>query len=446
MAEREMLCYWVWMAQVFGAGSLRAMQYLQACGSPKAVYEAFCAGELEGITPREQNEGTKCTPERAERIVQTCISGGIQLLTCFDPEYPQLLLEISAPPIMLTAQGNLGLLNCNLTLAVVGTRHPSPYSERVVRATVQGLGRNDFVIVSGFAKGIDSAAHVAALDAGYGTIAVLGCGINVDYPKDNSRLRERMLTSGRGLLLSEYLPGERPNPANFPKRNRILSGIAQATAVIEAAYGSGSLLTAECAADQGRCVLCVPPADLFDKRYRGVFSLLRNGALPLLSSNDVLAIYFDGYGERLRLAQTAAYPTAKAVYEEEQPEKKKTAAKLRALEDDPFYGGRMQTPSFAEDEEEQMLLPEPEDLPPPDRAPQTPQAEKSAPQNTRTDLPDSEAGAEIVRFLREHGGTDADTLAEVLDIDLSTLLSTLTLLELEGFVTSLFGKQYYPAE
>lgn len=444
MAEREMLRYWVWLSQVFGAGSTRVLKYLRTYDSPKEIYAAFRAGTLSDLTPRMQQDGEAFTLERADSIVHMCISSGIRLLTIDDADYPQSLRGIHTPPVLLTALGNYELLNKPLTLAVVGTRHPTPYSERVARATVQGLGKNDFVIVSGFALGIDKAAHTAALDAGYGTIAVLGCGVNVNYPKENTALRERMLTSGRGLLLSEYLPGERPNPANFPKRNRILSGLCYATAVIEAADGSGSLLTAKCAEEQGRHLLCVPPPDLFDKRYRGVFPLLRNGALPLLSGNDVLAVYFDGYAERLRMPHAPVRSSERAVYATEQPEKRKYAGKPRGYAEDPFFGGSEKQSAFAEEPESELPA-EPDDLLPlgaePQPAPQKPPAPVSAPEE-----PESEDSAQLLQYIRAHGGADVDTLAAALDLDLSTVLSTLMMLEIEGKVTSLFGKQYYPAE
>ncbi len=434
MAEREMLRYWVWLLQVFGAGSTKALRHLHEYESPREIYEAYCAGRLEGLTPHMLAEAEKFTLERADSLVHVCDSEGIRFVTIQDDDYPEILRGIHAPPYLLTAKGNTALLKEPLTLAIVGTRHPTLYSQKVVSEVVRGLGSNRFVIVSGFANGIDTAAHTAALDFGYATIAVLGCGINVDYPRENIRLRERMITSGRGLLLSEYLPGTRPSPANFPKRNRILSGLAYATAVIEAAYGSGSLLTAECAEDQGRYLLCVPPPDIFDARYRGVFPLLRNGAAPLLSANDVLAVFFDGYAERLRLPQTPVRPAERLVYASEQPEKKQ-------------HPGKQGSRAEAEPAAEQLTLPAKEthpktpqkaaSLPPADPAPETP---------PRTDLPEDEEGAAIVRYLRTNGGTDVDKIAEDLDLDLSSVLSTLMLLELKGFVTSLFGKQYYPAE
>jgi len=430
MAEPEMLRYWVWLSMVFGAGSIRVKECLEHFDTPQEIYEALKAGRIPRVPPQVQKQVDCCTLAQADQIVHFCRSNQISLLTQEDPEYPQILNTIDAPPFLLTARGNLDLLNQPLTLTVVGTRRPSPYSEAVTRAMVTEVCENGFVIVSGFAKGIDSVAHSVALKAGGSTVAVLGCGINVDYPKENGRLREEMLTSGRGLFLSEYLPGTQPFPANFPKRNRILSGLSNATAVMEAAARSGSLVTADCAIDQGRYVLCVPPADLFDPRYAGVIPLLRDGAFPLMSPGDLMMTYYERFPQYLTLdsllpvkeskrrglvpEEAAAVPKKQEKPAQDAAKKQQSQQSQNSPKTDPETGLPTEAPGAG--------------LPP------------------RTDLPDSEEGALIVTYLREHGGADADTLAEELDMDLSLLLSTLTLLELDNFVFSLFGKQFYPVE
>jgi DNA processing protein len=345
--------------------------------------------------------------------VHVCDSEGIRFVTIQDDDYPEILRGIHAPPYLLTAKGNTALLKEPLTLAIVGTRHPTLYSQKVVSEVVRGLGSNRFVIVSGFANGIDTAAHTAALDFGYATIAVLGCGINVDYPRENIRLRERMITSGRGLLLSEYLPGIQPYPANFPRRNRILSGLSEATAVMEAAMRSGSLVTAQCAFDQGRYLFAVPPADLFDPRYAGVVPLLRDGAYPLMSHRDILNLYYPEHPQDIMLPPDGDRVSAHAVY----------AGAPETLTD-----------------ERHPQKPEPQSAPAapePQKPPQPP-----APAECTSPLPEDETERQIVEFLRRNGPTYADDIARALDIDLSDMLSTLTGLELDGYIESLFGKQY----
>ena len=406
--DPEMLRYWVWLALVFGAGSSRLLHYLQLEDSPRDVYEAMQQGRYHSLPAVIQKSMTEHSIGEADSIAYYCRSHDIALLTIDSEAYPSVLRNIGTPPVLLTAKGNLGLLDQPMSLAVVGTRHPSPYSERVTQYIVGELSRRGFVIVSGFAKGIDGIAHTAALDNGGATVAVLGCGINVNYPREHQVLRERMLSGGNGLLVSEYLPGTQPFPANFPRRNRILSGLCPATAVMEAAERSGSLSTAQFAADQGRTLYCVPPADIFDPRYRGAVSLLRDGAYPLMSYEDVLQSLYSRYPQYMRQPDDIR-DSERLVYAES------------LLSDQPVR--RVSSEKHA---------PEPD----------TDTTAQTVRQTDERPLPDSETGCLIVQYLRECGDTYADDIAAALDLDLSTLLSELTLLELDGFVETLFGKHY----
>ena len=425
MAEHtkdELLRYWVWLSLVFGAGSVKLLSYLQRLGSPADVYEAMQAGMLRDLPPQAQKAMTAHTVGEADSIVYFCKTHGIALLPVDSEDYPPLLRNIGAPPVLLTAQGNTELLKNPLSLSVVGTRHPSPYTERVTHTMISALcSDHGFVIVSGFAKGVDAAAHTAALDAGGSTVAVLGCGLNVNYPRENLALRERILTGGHGLMVSEYMPGTQPFPANFPKRNRILSGLGYATAVMEAAARSGSLVTAQCAADQGRYLYCVPPADLFDPRYAGVIPLLRDGAIPLMSHEDILMSYYSRYPQYLVMQENGVKPSERLVFSDEAAADAKpdAAALIRP------------TGLFREEVQRaaQEYLTE-------QKAPEAPAEDGDRP------LPEDEEGRAIVAFLRTHGDTYADDIAAALDLDLSALLSALTMLELDGYVESLFGKQY----
>lgn len=425
MAEQKdesMLRYWVWLSLVFGAGSVKLLSYLQRLGSPAEVYDAMQTGMLRDLHPNVQKAMTAHKIGEADSIVYFCKSHGIELIPIDSEDYPPLLRDIGAPPVLLTAQGNTELLKKPLSLSVVGTRHPSPYTERVTNAMISALcSQNDFVIVSGFAKGVDACAHTAALDAGGSTVAVLGCGLNVNYPRENQQLRERILTGGHGLMISEYMPGTQPFPANFPKRNRILSGLGYATAVMEAAARSGSLVTAQCAADQGRYLYCVPPADLFDPRYAGVMPLLRDGAFPLMSHEDILMSYYSHYPQYLVMQETGVKPSERLVFSEENmsAESPDAASLIR-----PTGSFREEVQRAAHEYLEEKQQPEP--------------------QSTDDDrpLPEDAEAAAVVRYLRAHGDTYADDIAAALDMDLSALLSTLTELELDGFAESLFGKQY----
>lgn len=406
--DPEMLRYWVWLSLVFGAGSSKLLQYLDAAESPQEVYEGIQAGLYPDLPQSVQKTMTAHTIGEADSLVYYCRSHNIALLTIDSAEYPSVLRNIGTPPVLLTAKGDLSLLEDPLTLAVVGTRHPSLYTERVTQYVVGELSRRGFVIVSGFAKGVDGIAHTTALDCGGKTIAVLGCGLNVNYPREHQVLRDRMLSGGSGLLLSEYMPGTQPFPANFPRRNRILSGLCYATAVMEAAERSGSLSTAQYAVDQGRYLYCVPPADIFDPRYRGVASLLRDGAYPLLSYEDILMSYYSRFPQYMHQQEPDIRDSERLVFAETKPA------------------------SAPETEQPESEIPK---TAPAKAAPPEPQTDAAS-------LPESDAGRAIVQYLRECGESYADDIAAALDMDLSTLLSELTMLELDGFVETLFGKHY----
>lgn len=418
--QPEMMRYWVWLAQVFGAGSTKLLSFLPDAESPQEICEAVRGSRQAELSVQQRTESRRFTLDDADRIVHFCRSSGIELLPINSSRYPGVLRSIPSPPVLLTACGNTELLDNPLSLAVVGTRHPSPYTERVTSAMVGPLAQQGFTIVSGFAIGVDSIAHRAALDNGGSTIAVLGCGVNVDYPRGNDVLRSRMISSGKGLLLSEYLPGTQAYPANFPRRNRILSGLSYATAVMEAAMRSGSLLTAQCAVEQGRYLYCVPPADLFDDRYSGVIPLLRDGAIPLMNYKDILLAFYSKVPQYISL-ENAVQPSRSLIFAEDRRPPAAADAKK------PKPAAKPETADFAE------IPPEPAK---PEAPAQTAPAEREAP------LPDSESGQAIVSYLRAHGDVYADDIAAALDMDLSLLLSELTMLELDGFVESLFGKVY----
>ncbi len=405
------LADWVRMSLIFGAASTRAVQLLAEYDTPDAVLSAMEQGEIGALTPVVVKNFQKYNRSQAESIVYFCEKNDIALITPDDELYPEDLCHISAPPMLLTAKGNLNLLQKNVSVTVVGTRHPSDYSTNVASTMVQNLAAAGFQIVSGFAMGIDKVVHEAALDAGGTTIGVLGCGINVNYPRENDKLRTKLLESGNGLLVSEYLPGVQPVPANFPRRNRILSGLTNGTIVIEAAMHSGSLVTAEYAASQGKYLFCVPPHDLFDPRYAGVIPFLRDGAIGIYSHRDVLYCLYRDLPMKVFYESTVLSPKESLVFADRQAEpqpapRKRTESQMNA--------------EYAEEatalEDEDTAEPQP--------------------------LPEDETEAKVVAFLREKGQIHVNTLAEALDMEMSALLSTLTVLELDGYVESVFGKQY----
>ncbi len=217
-----------------------------------------------------------------QQLVEDAKRCGAEVVTLADPHYPPLLRSISDPPLALYVRGRLPQEVC---VGVVGTRNPSPDGEYVARRMAFELGSAGVCVVSGLARGIDAAAHKGALEGGGSTVAVLGCGVDVCYPVCHEALAGQIVKSG--ALLSEYPPGTPPTKHHFPLRNRIISGLARAVVVVEAALRSGALITADLALEQGREVFAVP-GSVLNPRTAGPHRLLREGASWAESAADVL--------------------------------------------------------------------------------------------------------------------------------------------------------------
>ncbi|MDQ3890136.1 MAG: DNA-processing protein DprA [Actinomycetota bacterium] len=209
----------------------------------------------------------------------------VRSLTNRDPAYPPLLRELHDPPPRLFLRGGSADVLSRPAVAVVGARSCSPYGAHVARSLARDLAAAGVVVVSGLARGIDGEAHRGALEGGGPTVAVLGCGIDRDYPRANADLARRVRENG--VAVSEYEPGIEPAPWRFPARNRIIAGLALATVVVEARSRSGALGTADLALELGRDVFAVP-GEITSALSAGTNDLLRNGAAPLLSAVDVL--------------------------------------------------------------------------------------------------------------------------------------------------------------
>lgn len=280
---------YVALALVPGIGRSRLDTLLEKFGTARRILGASSAElqEVHGIGPAAVTAIRDVTPAAGERILRRCAEREIVALAPDDPRFPEQLRRIPDAPALLFAKGRTELLG-RACVAIVGTRSHSRYGTEVCRHLAGGAARAGLVVVSGMARGIDAIAHRAALDADGMTVGVLGNGIGVIYPSANRALYERV--EREGCLLSEYPPGERPNAGSFQSRNRLISGLARATVVIEAGERSGALITARCASEQSRDVLAVPgpvtsPASL------GCNRLIQMGAKPALGLRDILEEY-----------------------------------------------------------------------------------------------------------------------------------------------------------
>ena len=298
MAENRTL-YWLMLVMVFGAGNVKLHDALRDYESARELYFTLHDPDCGLLTDKERQKLRKATKEQAGQIMDYCEKNGIGIMTWDDESYPDALRHIYNPPCVLFYRGDVSLLHEQVILTVVGARKASDYSRKAANFLCSDLARHDVLIASGCALGIDAAAHWAAVNAGKPTIGVLGCGVDYDYPKENRELKERIVQNG--LLLSEQFPGTSPLPAHFPARNRILAGIGEAVLVVEAGERSGSLITANLACEQGKQVFCVPPADIFDKRYAGAIQFLRDGAYPAFDMMDILYSLYLKYPHKLVL-------------------------------------------------------------------------------------------------------------------------------------------------
>jgi DNA processing protein len=237
-----------------------------------------------GMIGVNHHEATGEALEAAERALKAAASGGMEPIAWFDPRYPQLLACIPDPPPVLWVKGCPDVLH-RRAVAVIGSRAATGYALDVGFRLAAELAGRGAVVVSGLARGVDSAAHRGCLDAGGATVAVLGSGLDRIYPAEHDALAAAI--EPHGLLVSELGPGAPPLPEHFPLRNRIISGISLAVVVVEASENSGSLITARCAMEQGREVMAVP-GSVLSGRNRGSHALLKDGAKVVESADDIL--------------------------------------------------------------------------------------------------------------------------------------------------------------
>jgi DNA processing protein len=283
--ERSRLA-WMALTLTPGMGPTRCAKAVAGLGSAERLFDASLT-ELEALgmpAAAVQFVGDGRARAAAEEEIARVEKAGGSILTREDAEYPERLLEIYDPPVVLWLRGDRALLG-RPGIAVVGTRQPTPYGLGMAEVLSRDLANRRMAILSGMARGVDTAAHKAAIQAGGRTVAVWGTGIDVIYPKENKRLAEEIVASG-GAIVSEYPLGTFPAPQNFPIRNRILSGMSVGVLVIEAGEYSGTRITARCALEQGRDVFAVP-GNVTNKNAWGPNTLIKQGAKLTATWEDV---------------------------------------------------------------------------------------------------------------------------------------------------------------
>ncbi len=285
-ASAAHLLEWLAISLTPGLGPTKARKLAEHFGSAEAVFRASLT-ELEatGIqVVSAQSLATGKSAELAREEIAQAAAAGVTLVSLDDPSYPPRLKEIYDPPLILRVRGNLDALT-SPGIAMVGTRHPTPYGSGMAERLACDLAAQGLVIISGMARGVDTASHRGAITAKGKTVAVFGTGVDVIYPKENTRLSEQILALG-GALISEFPLGTFAAPQNFPIRNRIISGMSAGVLVVEAAEYSGTRITARCALEQNRDVFAVP-GNVTNKNSWGPNTLIKQGAKLVATWEDV---------------------------------------------------------------------------------------------------------------------------------------------------------------
>lgn len=278
---------WLALKAVPGMGDRLYKRLIDRLGSPEAVLAANQTDLLstEGMGPQVATAiRAGIRTEAIDLELEAIEKDKISLCTIKDPDYPERLWQVEDAPPYLYIRGRFSLKD-KMAIAIVGSRNCSEYGRSVAYNFGKELAERGFTVVSGMARGIDAAAHEGALLGGGRTIGVLGCGIDVPYPSDHTTLKERV--SRQGVLLSEFPMGTEPHPGNFPKRNRVISGLSLGVIVVEAARRSGALITANCALDQGREVFAVP-GSIKAEGSRGTHWLIKQGAKLVERIEDIM--------------------------------------------------------------------------------------------------------------------------------------------------------------
>ena len=332
-----MLIHWIWFSRLQGISQRQKMNLLRQGFEPEDLYHS--GEELENI-PEAVALKDKDLAE-AQQIAEACRRKGIGILTFRDAAFPSRLRNVEDGPVLLYYRGNLPDLDAQPVISMVGTRKATPYGLRVARMLAGDMAACGGMIVSGGASGVDTAAMEGALDAGFSTVGVLGCGVDIVYPASNRKLFARVLENG--CLLSEYPPGSKPDAWHFPQRNRIISGISHGVVVVEAPKKSGALITAYCAMEQGRDVYAVP-GNIDAPGSEGSNALLLEGAQPALSGWELLQNY---------AAQFPSVQKRQAILSQEK-EAQPSSCDKKAIDNPakPPYSGMMDKASLSREEKE----------------------------------------------------------------------------------------------
>lgn len=402
--------YWLWLSGKCSPNSPFGEILLEYFETPENIYNA---GEEEyrecGISADVISRLMDKAMDYAEDVAEHCQRGNIGILTQDDALFPSRLKNIKNPPVLLYYRGKLPDMNDDVMIAAVGTRSCSEYGAKMAYRIGHDLALGGAVTVSGMARGIDGMVHKGTIKAGGHTVAVLGCGVDICYPPEHKRLMHEILESG--TVISEFAPKTQPYGANFPIRNRIISGISHGCAVIEADSRSGSLITADYARKQGRDLFAVP-GNADEKSARGTNDLIKTGAKIITSAIDILEEYefsypFKIFVENIYQSSKRVASNDETVYYTTDKDKKKRVKKEKKASKN----------EAKEEKTEEIREQGPEIIPP------------------------EENTFERVVYDRLKGAKSPDELTYENE-DISDILTALTMLEIEGYIKAVPGGKF----
>ena len=348
------LKYWVWLSSLPNVDAKTVSMLIEHFGSPQQVFLAQKDDykNVDGLSARAVESLCNKNLFKAVNALDQCAKNGWNIVTVKDVAYPERLKNIYDPPALLYVRGQLPIVDDEVAVAVVGTRNCTPYGLKVAERIGYDLARSGCVLVTGMARGIDGAAAKGALRGGGKVIGVLGCGLDVVYPAENKRLLDDVATVG--ALITEFIPGTRPEGHNFPIRNRIISGLSLGVTVIEAPKGSGAIITATHALEQGRDVFVVP-GNIDSPASYGSNQLLREGAIAVLSGRDIVCEYEHMYPDKINLEKSSKktkLPVKRANKQvKEQADSEKTEKKVIDKDEHGEYIVNKQLPDNLSEEE-----------------------------------------------------------------------------------------------
>ncbi len=283
--------YWIWLSRIEGLGPIKIKSLLEKYKTPEKIWNLNKSElmQIKGIGENIANNILKREyRENLEQYIKYMEKYNIGIITIKDKDYPKDLLHIYDAPAILYYKGDKELLHTNM-IAIIGCRDCSLYGKEVSIKFSQELAKKGITIISGMAKGIDSYSHIGCIKAGGKTIAVLGSGIDIIYPKENRLLYDKILSTG-GLILSEYVIGTKPSKLNFPARNRIISGLSKGLIVVEAKEKSGTLNTVDFALEQGKEIFVIP-GNITSNNSASTNELIKQGANCVTCVEDILTLF-----------------------------------------------------------------------------------------------------------------------------------------------------------